>query len=92
MFYSEIYYLLVYLLGEHHYFDLHTAYGSGSTSNMFSVRDQEKENLCLEKGISLVYIPYWYFFFSLCIVLIQIMFNIKPLFELVILILHIYVL
>jgi hypothetical protein len=51
------------LLGEHHYIDLHNAYGTGSTSNMFFERDQEKKKMCIEKGISLVYIPYWYLFF-----------------------------
>lgn len=46
--------------GEHHYYDLHTAYGTGSTSKMFFERDQEKKNMCLDKGITLVCIPYWW--------------------------------
>jgi hypothetical protein len=49
------------LLGEHHYYDIHTAYGTGSTSKMFFERDQEKKQMCISKGVSLVYIPYWYF-------------------------------
>jgi hypothetical protein len=51
------------LLGEHHYYDILAAYGSG-TSNMFFERDQEKKNMCIEKGISLVCIPYWYLSFT----------------------------
>jgi hypothetical protein len=27
---------------------------------MFVTRDEEKKNLCIEKGVSLVCIPYWY--------------------------------
>jgi hypothetical protein len=53
----------VNLLGEHHYYDTHTAYGSGSTSKMFNERDQEKKKMCLEKGVSLICIPYWYLFY-----------------------------
>jgi hypothetical protein len=50
------------LLGEHHYYDSHTAYGTGSTSKMFIERDEEKKRMCLEKGVSLISIPYWYLF------------------------------
>jgi hypothetical protein len=40
---------------------MHDTYGTGSTSNMFFERDQEKKKMCIEKGVSLVYIPYWYY-------------------------------
>jgi hypothetical protein len=49
-----------YLLGEHHYYDIHRAFGS--TSKMFVERDQKKKSRCIEKGVSLVCIPYWYSF------------------------------
>jgi hypothetical protein len=52
--------IIINFLGEHHYYDIHTAYGTGSTSNMFFERDQEKKRMCIEKGISLICIPYWY--------------------------------
>jgi hypothetical protein len=50
------------LLGEHHYYDIHTAYGTGSTTKMFFERDQEKKRICQEKGVYLVSIPYWYIY------------------------------
>jgi hypothetical protein len=46
--------------GEHHYYDIHSAYGTGSTSKMFHERDQEKKRMCIEKGVFLICIPYWY--------------------------------
>jgi hypothetical protein len=59
--------LFIYFLGEHHYYDVHNAYGLGSTSKMFFERDQEKKKLCAEKGVFLVCIPYWYSFILLVV-------------------------
>jgi hypothetical protein len=49
-----------YCLGEHHYFDIHKAYGPGSKAQIYSERDEKKRQLCEEKGINFVCIPYWY--------------------------------
>jgi len=42
--------------GEHHYFD-HYMFGSVAT---FQRRDRQKLRLCKLKGITLVYVPYWW--------------------------------
>jgi hypothetical protein len=31
---------------------------------MFNERDEEKKKMCIDKGISLISIPYWYGFYS----------------------------
>lgn len=51
-------YLAFEYQGEHHYIDL---YGLGNRWER-KERDDEKRTLCLEKGITLVEVPYWWDF------------------------------
>ena len=46
--------------GEHHYFDV---YVLGDSWNQ-KQRDQEKRELCLQNGITLIDVPYWWNFES----------------------------
>lgn len=48
-----------YILGEQHYNNLN-AFGPGDALNDIKKRDEEKKNMCLIHGITLVDIPYWY--------------------------------
>lgn len=46
------------LSGEHHYFNLNSAFGSNGTSTYLE-RDLVKASFCEKHGITLVNIPYW---------------------------------
>eukprot|EP01125_Pyxidicula_operculata_P017279 TRINITY_DN6048_c0_g1_i1.p1 TRINITY_DN6048_c0_g1~~TRINITY_DN6048_c0_g1_i1.p1 ORF type:complete len:420 (-),score=48.57 TRINITY_DN6048_c0_g1_i1:135-1205(-) len=46
--------------GEHHFHDLHSAYGPASTVHLYKTRDDLKRKLCRELGIVLIHIPYWW--------------------------------
>eukprot|EP01124_Arcella_intermedia_P028018 TRINITY_DN5608_c0_g1_i1.p1 TRINITY_DN5608_c0_g1~~TRINITY_DN5608_c0_g1_i1.p1 ORF type:complete len:508 (+),score=131.08 TRINITY_DN5608_c0_g1_i1:7-1530(+) len=46
--------------GEHHFYDLCSAYGPSGTLSLYSKRDEKKKQSCLEKGITLVTVPYWW--------------------------------
>eukprot|EP01124_Arcella_intermedia_P027633 TRINITY_DN5449_c0_g2_i2.p1 TRINITY_DN5449_c0_g2~~TRINITY_DN5449_c0_g2_i2.p1 ORF type:complete len:371 (-),score=109.93 TRINITY_DN5449_c0_g2_i2:114-1226(-) len=46
--------------GEHHYHDFGYVYGPAGTLGLYARRDLKKKERCLEKGITLVTVPYWW--------------------------------
>eukprot|EP01124_Arcella_intermedia_P025305 TRINITY_DN4503_c1_g2_i2.p1 TRINITY_DN4503_c1_g2~~TRINITY_DN4503_c1_g2_i2.p1 ORF type:complete len:395 (-),score=66.80 TRINITY_DN4503_c1_g2_i2:843-2027(-) len=46
--------------GEHHYYNLHSAYGPSGTASMYISRDCQKKSSCVEHGITLATVPYWW--------------------------------
>lgn len=45
--------------GEHHYHQMNKAFGPG-LETLYSTNDKMKSNICKEKGISLIVVPYWW--------------------------------
>lgn len=45
--------------GEHHYHDLHL-FASSQSVRGYSERDKKKAAVCVEVGITLVLVPYWW--------------------------------
>jgi hypothetical protein len=48
------------LLGEHHCYNVDSAFGSSSTTSLYWHRDLAKHLLCQMRGICLIVIPFWY--------------------------------
>jgi hypothetical protein len=57
-----------YFSGEHHYYNLNSAFGPNGSVTLYSGRDSVKQNVSQIGGITLIVIPFWY---SLVILLLD---------------------
>src|SRR6185437_5735192 len=54
-----------HILGGHHYYNMVNAFGPNGTTSLYSERDLLKLSLCQTKGVTLIFIPYWYVSFNI---------------------------